>query len=137
MDVKPLALDGATLTLEGLEAVCGESGRPVGLAADARGRVERAREVVDRAVRENRVVYGLTTGFGRLAETVISSDRLEELQLNLIRSHACGVGRPLSRAETRAVTLLRANVLAKGHSGIRAGGDRPAPRAAEPRASTR
>jgi histidine ammonia-lyase len=120
MDVKPLALDGATLTLEGLEEVCGESGRPVGLAADARSRVERAREVVDRAVRENRVVYGLTTGFGRLAETVISSDRLEELQLNLIRSHACGVGRPLSRAETRAVTLLRANVLAKGHSGIRA-----------------
>src|SRR5690606_1266751 len=66
-----------------------------------------------------RAVYGVTTGFGRFSEVAIPRDHLEELQLNLIRSHACGVGEPLSRPETRAITLLRANVLAKGYSGVR------------------
>ena len=65
------------------------------------------------------VVYGVTTGFGNFADVVIPVDRLRELQLNLIRSHAAGVGEPLGQAETRALMLLRANVLAKGYSGVR------------------
>jgi histidine ammonia-lyase len=70
-------------------------------------------------VREQRVVYGITTGFGALSEVVIPPDRIRELQVNLIRSHAAGVGEPLGEIETRAIMLLRANVLALGHSGVR------------------
>ncbi|HSR41908.1 MAG TPA: histidine ammonia-lyase, partial [Longimicrobiales bacterium] len=82
-------------------------------------RIEAARRVVDRAVEEGRVVYGLTTGFGALAEVVIPVERITELQKNLIRSHAAGVGEPLPEPEVRAIMLLRANVLALGHSGVR------------------
>jgi histidine ammonia-lyase len=112
-------LNGETLTLEEVERVARGDGSPVGIAPHALERVRRSRQVVERAVAEGRIVYGVTTGFGRLAEVAISRDHLEELQLNLIRSHAWGVGAPLSREETRAVTLLRANVLAKGYSGVR------------------
>ncbi len=89
------------------------------LADEALPRIEAARKVVDDAVAEGRVVYGLTTGFGALSDVVIPRERIRELQENLIRSHACGVGPPLPEAETRAVVLLRANVLARGHSGVR------------------
>jgi histidine ammonia-lyase len=75
--------------------------------------------VVDEAVARHAVVYGVNTGFGNFADVVIPSDRLRELQLNLVRSHAAGVGDPLPEAPTRALMLLRANVLAKGFSGIR------------------
>ena len=113
-----IGIDGDGLTLEDVERVA-RHGAPVELTADATERMRRSRAVVERAVAEGRVVYGLTTGFGRLSEVAIPLDRLEELQINLIRSHACGVGAPLPREEARAVTLLRANVLAKGFSGIR------------------
>jgi histidine ammonia-lyase len=89
------------------------------LAGDARLRIRAAREVVERVIRDNRVVYGITTGFGALAEVIIPPDRIRELQANLIRSHAAGVGEPLDEVETRAVMLLRASVLALGHSGVR------------------
>jgi hypothetical protein len=85
----------------------------------ARPRIRAARELVDRIVSEGQVVYGITTGFGALSEVVIPPDRLLELQANLIRSHAAGVGDALDEAETRAIMLLRANVLALGHSGVR------------------
>jgi histidine ammonia-lyase len=85
----------------------------------ARPRIRAARELVDRIVSEGQVVYGITTGFGALSEVVIPPDRLLELQANLIRSHAAGVGDPLDEVETRAIMLLRANVLALGHSGVR------------------
>jgi histidine ammonia-lyase len=114
-----IEIDGDGLTLEEVERVATDTAVEVVLAPGAEHRILRSRAVVDDALREGRVVYGLTTGFGRLAETIIPADRVEELQLNLIRSHACGVGPPFSRAETRAVTLLRANVLAKGFSGVR------------------
>jgi histidine ammonia-lyase len=108
------------LTLSDVERVARGAGRVrVQLDDAARGRIEAAREVVDRIVREERVVYGITTGFGALAEVVIPPDRIRELQLNLIRSHAGGVGEPLDEIETRAIMLLRANVLALGHSGVR------------------
>ena len=114
-----LELHGDRLSLEDVGRVAGESSPRVLLADAARTRVEAARALVDRVVAEERVVYGLTTGFGALSEVVVPPDRIRELQLNLIRSHAGGVGAPLSEAETRAIILLRANVLALGHSGVR------------------
>ena len=115
---EPLLLDGQSLSLAGLEAVARE-GSAVGLAASAREVVARARRVVDAAVDAGRVVYGVTTGFGNFADVVIAPERLRELQLNLVRSHAAGVGEALGEAETRGLMLLRANVLAKGFSGVR------------------
>lgn len=114
-----MSIDGDSLTLRELEQVANEATSAVTLTADARARVARSRAVVEKAVQSRKVVYGVTTGFGRLSEVAIPHDKLADLQVNLIRSHACGVGPPLSRAETRAVTLLRANVLAKGFSGVR------------------
>jgi histidine ammonia-lyase len=112
-------IDGETLSLEQIEAVAREAAGEVALAPDAVERVRRSREVVEAALASGKAVYGVNTGFGRLADVPIPADRLEELQLNLIRSHACGVGAPLPRDEVRAITLLRANVLAKGFSGVR------------------
>lgn len=95
-------------------------GQAVELGAAARSRVERARAVVDRFVREHDTPrYGINTGFGALAEVVIADGQLAELQTNLVRSHACGVGQSLPTEAVRAMTLLRAQVLAHGHSGVR------------------
>jgi histidine ammonia-lyase len=114
-----LELDGQSLTLEEVARVArGEE--EVSLAASARGRVEAARRTVERIVAESRVVYGVNTGFGKLSDVTVPADELRDLQLNLVRSHACGLGPPLSEEETRALVLLRANVLAKGFSGARA-----------------
>ncbi|MHB1168114.1 MAG: histidine ammonia-lyase [Longimicrobiales bacterium] len=113
-----IEIDGRSLRLEDVESVA-RGGVRVELEQDARGRVEKARALVDRIVDEHRVVYGITTGFGALSEVVIPPDRIRELQANLIRSHAAGVGDPFSIDESRAITLLRANVLALGHSGVR------------------
>ena len=87
--------------------------------ASAREAVTAARRVVDDAVARGAVVYGVTTGFGSFADVRIPLDRLRELQTNLLRSHAAGVGAPLGVTETRALMLLRANVLARGFSGVR------------------
>ncbi len=114
-----LEIHGDGLRLEDIERVARGDGAEVRLAAAARERVEKARAFVERIVDERRVVYGITTGFGALAEVVIPPDRIRELQANLIRSHASGVGAPLPAEEVRAITLLRANVLALGHSGVR------------------
>ncbi len=112
-------IDGDGLTLEDVERVARDAATEVALAPGVEERIVRSRAVVEDAIRHGAVVYGVTTGFGRLAETVIPLDRIEELQINLIRSHACGTGPALPRDEVRAITLLRANVLAKGFSGIR------------------
>ncbi|MFI4944446.1 MAG: aromatic amino acid lyase, partial [Burkholderiales bacterium] len=113
-----LSIDGSTLDLAGLEAVA-RDGRAVVIGDEARAAVRASRQVVDAAVARGDVVYGVTTGFGSFADVRIPEDRLRELQVNLVRSHAAGVGAPLDEAETRALMLLRANVLAKGYSGIR------------------
>ena len=114
-----LALSGQRLTLEEIRAVAnGEE--TVALAASARARVEQSRLVVEKIVAEGRIVYGVNTGFGKLSDVHIEPSQLRELQLNLIRSHSCGLGAPLSEAEARAILLLRANVLARGFSGCRA-----------------
>ncbi len=116
--MEALVLDGQSLDLRGLEAVA-RQGRPVAISPAARALVERSRRVVDDSVAAGRVVYGVTTGFGNFADVVIPRDKLRHLQRNLVRSHAAGVGAPLGEAETRALMLLRANVLAKGFSGVR------------------
>jgi histidine ammonia-lyase len=113
-----LVVDGNRLTIADLEAVA-RGGQAVALDPVARDRVARSRQVVDDAVARGAVVYGVTTGFGNFADVVIPRDRLAELQANLVRSHAAGVGAVLDEAETRGLMLLRANVLAKGYSGVR------------------
>jgi len=114
-----LELHGDRLRLEDVERVARGEAVEVRLATGAESRIAAARAVVDAAVSDGRVVYGLTTGFGALAEVVIPTDRIAELQENLIRSHSAGVGEPLPETEVRAIMLLRANVLALGHSGVR------------------
>jgi histidine ammonia-lyase len=86
---------------------------------EARGRVARSRAVIDRMLETDAVIYGVTTGFGKLSDIRIRHEQIQDLQLNVLRSHACGVGQPLEAAEVRAALLLRANALAKGFSGVR------------------
>jgi histidine ammonia-lyase len=114
-----LELDGQKLSLEQIANVARGEER-VSLARRARARVEESRRVVEKIISEGRVVYGVNTGFGKLSDYSIAPEELRELQLNLVRSHSCGVGSPLSLEETRAMMLLRANVLALGYSGARA-----------------
>jgi histidine ammonia-lyase len=113
-----ILLDGVSLTLDRLLAIA-ERGEPVGLAPDAAARVRASRAVVDRAARGEEPAYGINTGFGSFAEVRIPAGALETLQVNLLRSHAAGVGGPLPIPTVRATMALRANVLAKGFSGIR------------------
>jgi len=91
----------------------------VGLAPAALAQMEASRSVVRRVAGEHVPVYGINTGFGKLCEVRIADDAIEQLQLNLVRSHACGLGRPLSPEETRVAMALRANTLALGYSGVR------------------
>ena len=113
-----LQLDGATLTLAQLERIA-DGEIEVALAPSARRAVSAARSVVDDKAAGDVAVYGVNTGFGALADTAIARDQLGALQLNLLRSHAAGVGAPLPVRAVRASMALRANVLAKGFSGIR------------------
>jgi histidine ammonia-lyase len=113
-----LLIDGDTLTVEEAYAVAVDRLR-VELAPRARERMLRTRAVVDDIVNRNSVVYGVTTGFGKLSEVAIPREKLAALQVNLVRSHASGVGDRLPECETRAMMLLRANVIAKGYSGAR------------------
>jgi histidine ammonia-lyase len=114
-----LHINGNDLTLEAVREVAADH-RPVLLSADAREGVDRARAVVDDIVASNKLAYAVTTGVGKLSDVRIAGDQIRELQVNLVRSHAVGVGEPLSASETRAMMLLRANSLAKGYSGVRA-----------------
>ncbi len=112
-------IGAAPLTIDGLVAVARE-GRRVALGDTARERLAAARAVVDRVVAEERVAYGVTTGFGQLATTHIPVAKVRELQQNLVRSHAVGVGPPLPRDVVRAAMLIRASTMSKGYSGVRA-----------------
>lgn len=112
-----LRIDGLSLSLTDIERVA--RGQRVGLCPSARARVVATRQAVDRLVAGDRPIYGVTTGFGRLADVAVPPAAAEELQVNLVRSHAAGVGDPLPEQEVRAVMLLRANALARGHSGVR------------------
>lgn len=111
-------IDGNSLTLEEIVEVA-RNYQQIDLAPIAVEKVKKTRELVDRYVNEEKIVYGITTGFGKFSDVAISKDETEELQKNLIMSHACGVGNPLDEEIVRAIMLLRANALAKGNSGIR------------------
>jgi histidine ammonia-lyase len=111
-------LDGASLTLDALVAVSRRDAR-VALTPEARARVHAARAVVERRAERDEPAYGINTGFGSLSDVRIPRESLAQLQVNLVRSHAAGVGDPLPVDAVRATMLLRANVLAKGYSGIR------------------
>jgi histidine ammonia-lyase len=111
-------LDGRTIALETIEDIAVRGAR-VAIAPAARERVSAARESVERQYRLGAIIYGVTTGFGRMANVVIDRDDTATLQLNLVRSHASGTGAPLSEAHVRAAGVLRASSLAAGHSGIK------------------
>ncbi|MBU0461250.1 MAG: aromatic amino acid lyase, partial [Nanoarchaeota archaeon] len=115
---KFILITGNNLTISDVVKVARHRYR-VQLSDEAKARINCCRSVVDQIVRNNGIVYGLTTGFGSLANVTISQDKTEELQKNLIMSHAVGVGRPLSEEIVRAIMLLRVNTFAKGFSGIR------------------
>jgi histidine ammonia-lyase len=113
-----LELDGQRLSLSQIASVSrGEE--QVSLSAAARQRVDTSRRIVEKIIAAGRTVYGVNTGFGKLSDVRIEDSQLRELQLNLVRSHSCGLGLPLSIEEARAMLLLRANMLAQGYSGCR------------------
>jgi histidine ammonia-lyase len=113
-----MELNGQRLTLSNIAAVA-LGGEAVKISPLARPRILASRKLVEEIIARDATVYGVTTGFGKLSEVRIPRDALAELQLNLVRSHACGIGAPLSEPEVRAMMLLRANVLSLGFSGIR------------------
>src|ERR1700730_2534131 len=113
-----VVLTGNDLTFAQLHSVTALN-EPVALASDAVKRMNASRAIVDRLVSSGETAYGINTGFGKLASVRISTEQVRQLQINLVRSHACGVGAPLNETETRAMIVLRANALAKGLSGIR------------------
>jgi len=113
-----IVLSGNDLTFDQLYAVALRN-ETVSLSPTAVARMKASRAVVDRLVAANQTAYGINTGFGKLASVRISGEQVRQLQINLVRSHVCGVGTPLSTPEVRAMMLLRANALAKGLSGIR------------------
>ena len=113
-----IELNGQPLSLAEIAAVAVNRER-VQISAAARPRIDKSRRVIEDIVARDAVVYGVSTGFGKLSEVHIAHNDLRDLQRNLVRSHSCGVGSPLSDAEVRAMMLLRANVLTLGFSGIR------------------
>lgn len=117
--MQALHIDGNSLTFDALREVVFER-RAVLLAPDAREAVERARSVVEELLAGDKVAYAVNTGVGKLSDVRIQPEQIRELQENLMRSHCVGVGAPLAEPEVRAMMLLRANSLSKGHSGVRA-----------------
>ncbi len=113
-----IVLTGADLTISDVEAVA-RHGAAVALDVHARARMQEARDVIERLVADGAVVYGVTTGFGALADRSIAPADVERLQENVLMSHAAGVGEALPREVVRAMLLLRANTIALGHSGTR------------------
>src|SRR5262249_9140655 len=111
-------LVGAPLTIDDVVRVA-RDGASVALAPASHARIRASRAYIERIVAEGRVVYGVSTGFGKLANVRIAPEDVQQLQRNLIRSHAMGVGEPLTTGVVRAMLLLRAQSLAFGHSGIR------------------
>ncbi|MFC3885738.1 histidine ammonia-lyase [Bacillus songklensis] len=113
-----VVLTGQSLTIEDAKNVLYEY-MFVSASVESMKKVEKSREAVENIVKQKKVVYGITTGFGKFSDVLIESDDVEELQWNLIHSHACGVGEPFPEVVSRAMVLLRANALLKGYSGVR------------------
>src|SRR5438552_6404050 len=113
-----MELKGEQISLVQLAAVA-VGGEAVAISPLAHPRIAASRKLIEQIVARDAVVYGVNTGFGKLSDVRVPQDELRQLQLNLVRSHACGIGEPLSEPEVRAMMLLRANVLTLGFSGIR------------------
>lgn len=113
-----VVLTGATLTLEQIRQVC-YLDEVVTISPDSMKKVAESREAVEKIVADKRTIYGINTGFGKFSDVIINEQDVNALQLNLIRSHACGVGEPFPEVVSRAMVLLRLNALIKGFSGIR------------------
>ena len=113
-----MELNGETLALEQIAAVA-IGGEHVTISPRARTRITASRKIIEQIVARDAVVYGVNTGFGKLSDVRVPQNELRQLQLNLVRSHACGIGPPLSEPEVRGMMLLRANVFTLGFSGIR------------------
>ena len=116
--MKKVLIDGKSLTIEDVVNVC-RYNYEVEITSDALINVKKARDLVDKLVDEEKISYGITTGFGRFADVAISREDSKLLQKNLIISHSCGVGNPLNEEIVRAIMLLRVNNLSKGYSGIK------------------
>lgn len=116
-----LTLDGRSLTVEHVVRAARDRGTRIALAPAARAELDQSRALVERAIAGGQTIYGINTGFGKLANVRIADDQLDQLQVNLIRSHAAGVGAPLPPDVVRALMILRANVLIRPTSGVRAG----------------
>jgi histidine ammonia-lyase len=119
MPESELILDGRSLSVEDVVRVARHPATRVRVDPEARAQLTRSRHMVEAAIASGQAIYGINTGFGKLANVRVGPDRLDELQANLIRSHAAGVGVPLPPALVRGVMLLRANVLLRPTSGVR------------------
>lgn len=115
---KKIIIDGNNLTIEDIVNVA-RNHYEIGLSHESMKKIDQSRQYVDDLVASNKIVYGITTGFGNFSNVHISKDEAKVLQRNLIISHACGVGEHFSEEVVRAIILLRINNLAKGYSGIR------------------
>lgn len=116
--MKVIQISGNDLTIEQIVMVA-RNGYKVELSKQAEERVIKSRSIVDEIVDNNKVIYGITTGFGKFSDVTISGDDCKKLQRNLIISHACGTGKSFSNEVVKTIMLLRANALSKGYSGIR------------------
>ncbi len=114
-----MQITGENITLENLYAAAHNPSEKVELAASAKAQMQKSRDYIDGRIASGEVMYGVNTGFGAFSSVRISDSEIEQLQRNLIRSHSMGIGAPFTKTETRAMMMLRANALAKGHSGIR------------------
>lgn len=119
--MKEIVLDGESLTFEQVIAVAyNKPGQPrVALSEEAKTNVNRAAAAVETLLERGEIAYGITTGFGAFKDKIISREEVEQLQRNVVLSHAVGVGKPFDTSSVRAIMLIRANTLARGFSGIR------------------
>ncbi|RYZ80244.1 MAG: histidine ammonia-lyase, partial [Proteobacteria bacterium] len=112
-------MTGESITLENLYQLAHNPHIKVELAASARANMEKSRDYIEGRIANGEVMYGVNTGFGAFSSVRISDADIEKLQRNLIRSHSVGIGEPFTKTQSRAMIVLRANALARGHSGIR------------------
>ena len=113
-----LQLDGQNLTIEEVKDFLGNTDSQVAITNDAYQRVEASRKVVENIIDEEKTIYGITTGFGLFCDVLISKEKVRDLQVNLIRSHACGVGTPFDESVALLMMVFRLNTMLKGHSGV-------------------
>src|SRR5690625_2118670 len=113
-----LTLEGHDLTIDKMKSFLADAGSTIEISGEAYENVRRSRRIIEDIIEHEKTVYGITTGFGLFSDVRISKDKTQARQVNLIRSHSCGVGRPIGEHTVLAMMLLRLNTLLKGHSGV-------------------